>query len=90
LVAFGRILVLVVAFGSLGVGVCFGRITQEKLILGDFIDVGCIVCIYFQGADSLREQHRFVLWGFIGAVMAALVGVFVGRIIGTLGCPTTP
>jgi hypothetical protein len=48
MVAFGRILVLVVTFGSLGGGVCFGKITQEKLILGDFIDAGCIVAATFK------------------------------------------
>jgi hypothetical protein len=52
-VAFGRILVLVVTFGRLGVGVCFGGITQEKLILEDFIDVvafgeGCNVAATFK------------------------------------------
>jgi hypothetical protein len=39
LLAFRRVLVLAIAFGRLGIGVFFGRIAQEKLILEDLNDV---------------------------------------------------
>jgi hypothetical protein len=54
MVAFGRVLVLVVPFGRLGVRVFFGRIAQEKSILGDVIlsvvafGGGCIVAATFK------------------------------------------